>query len=236
MPGRGVLGPLALVAVGQQQHEARRLTPLVVGGHEEVVDDDLGAVGEVAELRLPRHQGVGGLHRVAVLETHRRVLRQQRVVDPEAPDVLAPEVGQRDPLLPRAVVDEHGVALAEGPAPGVLARQAHVGALEQDRPEGQSLAERPVHLALGHHPGPLVELAHQLGVHREALGHGVAAAARRSSSSRATPGGHGGAAHGRRRRGPAGRVGRGRRSGGSRPGPPAGGPGSPRGRVRPPRG
>ena len=80
-------------------------------------------------------------------------------------------MGERDPLLPRAVVDEHGVALAEGAPPGVLARQADVGALEQDRPQGERLAERPVHLAPGHHLGPLLELPQQLGVHGEALGH-----------------------------------------------------------------
>ena len=57
-PGRGVLGPLALVAVRQQQGEPGVLPPLVLGRDEEVVDDDLGAVHEVAELGLPGHEGV----------------------------------------------------------------------------------------------------------------------------------------------------------------------------------
>ena len=55
---RRVLGALALVAVRQQQHEAVVLVPLVLGGDEVLVDDDLGAVDEVAELRLPHHQRV----------------------------------------------------------------------------------------------------------------------------------------------------------------------------------
>ena len=59
-PGRGVLGALALVAVGQEQHQAGMLAPLVLGGDEEVVDDDLGAVDEVAELGLPGHQARPG--------------------------------------------------------------------------------------------------------------------------------------------------------------------------------
>ena len=81
--GRGVLGALALVAVGQQQDQAGLLAPLVLGGHQEVVDDDLGAVPEVAELGLPGHQIVDGLDRVAVLEAHAGVLGQQRVADGE---------------------------------------------------------------------------------------------------------------------------------------------------------
>ncbi len=63
------------------------------------------------------------------------------------------------------------MALAEGPPPGVLPRQADVGALEQHRSERQGLAQRPVHLAVGHHLGPLLELPEQFRMHGEALGH-----------------------------------------------------------------
>ena len=83
--GGGVLGALALVAVGQQEHDAGGLAPLLLGRDDEVVDHDLRAVGEVAELRLPGDEGVGRLDRVAVLETEHRVLREQRVTDGEAP-------------------------------------------------------------------------------------------------------------------------------------------------------
>ena len=69
---RRVLGALALVAVRQQQHEPVVLTPLVLGGDDELVDDDLGAVDEVAELRLPHHQRVGVGVGVAVLVTRAR--------------------------------------------------------------------------------------------------------------------------------------------------------------------
>ena len=78
-----VVGALALVAVRQQQRQRRLLAPLHLAGGDELVDDRLGAVDEVAELRLPQHQRVGVLHRVAVLEAHRRVLAEQRVVHEE---------------------------------------------------------------------------------------------------------------------------------------------------------
>ena len=78
-----------------------------------------------------------GIDRVPVLEAHHRVLREQRVVDPEPPRPVA-QMGQGHPLRAGVVVDEDGVALAEGAPPGVLARQAHVGALEDQGPEGQA--------------------------------------------------------------------------------------------------
>ena len=145
--GRGVLGPLALVAVGQEQDESGVLAPLVLGGHQEVVDDDLRTVDEVAELGLPGHQGPGGLDRVAVLEAHRRVLRQERVADREAPGRarlaahglhVLPQVGEGHALVAGGVVDEHGVALAERAPAGVLAGQAHVDPREEQRPKARA--------------------------------------------------------------------------------------------------
>ena len=98
MRARRVVGTLALVAVREQQHDARALAPLLLGRRDELVDDGLRAVGEVAELGLPQHERVGALDRVAVLEAHRRVLAEQRVVDPELRLVVG-EVRERQPLL-----------------------------------------------------------------------------------------------------------------------------------------
>src|SRR5581483_5988147 len=52
----GVLRPLAFVAVRQQQHQSGEQAPLVLARGDELVNDDLRAVGEVPELRLPQHQ------------------------------------------------------------------------------------------------------------------------------------------------------------------------------------
>ena len=72
----GVLRPLAFVAVRQQHDDAGEQTPLVLAGGDELVDDDLRAVGEVAELRLPEHQRLGIVAAEAVLEAeHRRLPR-----------------------------------------------------------------------------------------------------------------------------------------------------------------
>jgi len=66
--GRGVLRPSTIEAVREEHHEAGLAHPLGLRAREELVDDDLGAVGEVAELSLPHGKHAGGLERVAVLE------------------------------------------------------------------------------------------------------------------------------------------------------------------------
>ena len=79
-----MLGALSLVAVRQEQDEAVRLAPLLLRAGQELVDDDLRAVQEVAELRLPHHERAMLGHRVAELEAHHRRFREQAVVHLEA--------------------------------------------------------------------------------------------------------------------------------------------------------
>src|SRR5207249_4477590 len=89
-----VLGALALVAVREEQHEAAHALPLRLRAGEELVDDHLRAVDEVAELRLPDDQParVGEAH--AELEAEDGVLGQHAVDDAErhlvAPGAPAP--------------------------------------------------------------------------------------------------------------------------------------------------
>ncbi len=52
-PRAGVFGTLALEAVRQQEHDAAEMPPLLFGTDDELIDDHLGRVGEVAELGLP---------------------------------------------------------------------------------------------------------------------------------------------------------------------------------------
>ena len=94
-PRRRVLRARSLVAVRQQQGQARGLPPLGEAGDEELVDDDLGPVDEVAVLRLPQDERLGGGDRVAVLEAEAGVLGQRRVVELEA-GARAGQVLERD--------------------------------------------------------------------------------------------------------------------------------------------
>src|SRR6185312_750421 len=52
-PRGGMLGPGSFVAVRQEEHEAAVALPLRLAGADELNDDDLGAIGEVAVLALP---------------------------------------------------------------------------------------------------------------------------------------------------------------------------------------
>ena len=74
---------LALVPVGQQQHDRGVLLPLGATRGDELIDDHLRDVREVAVLSLTEHERVGCVYAVAVLEAERPRLGQRTVVDGE---------------------------------------------------------------------------------------------------------------------------------------------------------
>ena len=165
-----MLGALALVAVRQQQGEPRREPPLGQPGAQELVDDDLRAVDEVAELRLPEHQRLGRRRAVAVLEAQGGELAQRAVVQLERRERAGQPLHRREPLAGGGVV-QHQVALAERAALGVLPGEPDRHAFGEQRGERQRLGVRPVDAALGpQRRAPPLELLAELGVHREALG------------------------------------------------------------------
>ena len=150
-PGAGVLGALALEAVRQQQDEAAQPRPLVLGAGDELVDDHLGRVEEVAELRLPGHETLGVVEAVAVLEAEHAGFGERAVEDLDA-GLVGGEVLQRRVGAAIFHVVEHGVAVAERAAGGVLAGEADAKALGRQGGEGQGLAGGPIEraLAAGH--------------------------------------------------------------------------------------
>src|SRR5204863_746208 len=79
-----VIRSLPFVRMRQQQDQRWLLPPLDPRRYDELVDDHLRAVDEVAVLRLPDHQPRRLLHVVAVLEPQRRILRERAVVHLEA--------------------------------------------------------------------------------------------------------------------------------------------------------
>ena len=77
----GVFRALAFVAVRQQQHQAGKQFPLVFAGADELIDDCLRDVDEVAELRFPQDQRFGIVAAVAVFEAHHAGFGESGVVD-----------------------------------------------------------------------------------------------------------------------------------------------------------
>ncbi len=77
----GVLRSLPFISMRQQQHQPAQQSPFVFCRGKKLIDDDLRAVGEVAKLRFPQHQGFRIIAAEAILETHHSRLRQHGVVD-----------------------------------------------------------------------------------------------------------------------------------------------------------
>src|SRR4029077_4908695 len=115
----GVLGARTLVPVRQEQRQARGLSPLGETRDDELVDDHLCGVDEVAELRLPQDERLRRLLAVAVLEAEARELRQRAVVELERRLRLGQALDRAHGLARARIVQDH-VPLAERTALGVL--------------------------------------------------------------------------------------------------------------------
>ncbi|MPL74173.1 hypothetical protein SDC9_19983 [bioreactor metagenome] len=146
--GRAVLGALALEAVRQQADEARHAQPLAFARVDELVEHDLRAVGEVAELGFPQGKRVRFSQRIAILEAEHRIFRQHRV-DDLVTRLTRLDVVERVVAFFGGLVDEGGMPLREGAAGAVLAGQAHREPLGEQRAEGQRLGGRPVEAGAG---------------------------------------------------------------------------------------
>src|SRR6185312_7461004 len=112
---RGMLRPLPFIAMRQEHHEARHAQPLGLARADELVDDDLRAIGEIAELRFPQHEGVRIGKTVAIFESQHRLLRERAVDDLER-RLSGTDMIDRDVALLGLLIDEDGVTLREGAA------------------------------------------------------------------------------------------------------------------------
>ena len=115
-----MLRPLALIAMRQQHGEARHAQPLAFTGRDELVEHNLRAIGEVAELGFPDGERVGLGQRVAIFEAKNRLFREHGVDGVDLDLLVLHQVIERRVALLVVLVDEHGVALREGAALHVL--------------------------------------------------------------------------------------------------------------------
>ena len=150
-----MLRPLALIAVRQEQRQATQSSPLGFAGADELIDDHLGPVCEIAELAFPDREGVGRGRCVAIFETEHSLFRQQRVDDAECIGPVG-QVFQRRVLAVVDLVMQYRVPVEESTAAAVLPNQAAVKAFLDDRGIGHRLGESPIHINLGtRHPRTL---------------------------------------------------------------------------------
>ena len=169
-PRARVLWPLPFVAVRQQQDQAAVTLPLGLAADQELIDDHLRPVDEVAELCFPEDQRAGRIPGIAEIKAEHRRFGQQAVVDAER-CLLGPEGVQRVEGLAGAGIEEHRMALAERAAARILAAEANVRPLQEQRPERQGFGKRPVNRpALFHLLAPHLQLPGNLGMDLEVLG------------------------------------------------------------------
>ena len=139
-------GPWPSYPCGSSMHQAARLSPLLFAAGNELVDHDLRAVGEIAELRFPDHQRQRLGHAVAELEAQHGVLAERAVEHVEA-RLVGRDVLHRHVALAGLGIVERQVALAERAAAGILAAEPHRRAFQRQRAERQRFAEGPVQIA-----------------------------------------------------------------------------------------
>ena len=166
-----MLRSLAFVAVGEQEDEAGRLAPFGFAGGDELVDDDLGAIGEVAELGFPEGQGERIAERIAEFEAHDAVFAEGGVVDFES-RLFRVEVLHGGEDFARLVVEVFEVALGEGATSGVLAGKADGRSFEDEGPEGEGLAHGPIGDAAIEEGAPVVDELLEFGMEVKVAGEG----------------------------------------------------------------
>src|SRR5713226_7987323 len=167
----GMLRSLALVAVRQKHHETGRQIPFIFAGADELVDDDLRAVGEITELRFPQNERLRIVAAETVFETEAAGLGKRRVVN-LAESLLFGEMREREVVVLRLRVNEHRVALAERAALRVLPREANGIAFEKYGAERQHLGKTIIDgtLAMPHFRA-LLEKLRDFRMEVKSLGH-----------------------------------------------------------------
>ena len=145
-----VLGPLALVPVRQQQHEAVSAGPTCLRAGQELVDDHLRAVEEVAELRLPHHEARGGRPpRSRTRSPSPRLPRAElSCTSKRVPAARAPAAARTPCRCARRRARRGAARTCRGPSPGPPAAPARPRAAACPRRSASAAAQSHVALAL----------------------------------------------------------------------------------------
>jgi len=80
-PRAGMLGAHALEAMRQQEHEAGELLPFVFAAGDELIDDWLRDIPEIAELCFPQNERAGAIEAETVFESEHAGFAERAVDD-----------------------------------------------------------------------------------------------------------------------------------------------------------
>src|ERR1039457_2824459 len=140
---RGVLRTLTFITVRKEQRDAGQPAPLGFPRTDELVDDHLRSVAEIAELAFPNRQATRLCGGVAVLETHHRLFGQYRIGYRER-GLVGGHVLQRNIAPPRGLVVQHRMAVKERAPSAVLPGKTHQAALLKQAGVSETLRAAPV--------------------------------------------------------------------------------------------
>src|SRR5438067_10398490 len=115
-----MFGSLSFVAVRKEQHDAAGALPFGFGGNNELIDDRLRTVCEIAELRLPQTQHVGIVERVSIIESEHSSFREETVINANA-ILLFGQVHQGNIGFARLLIVQNRMARAERAPRTILA-------------------------------------------------------------------------------------------------------------------
>src|SRR5262245_27430424 len=132
----GMLRPLSLIAVRQEQPQADGLLPLGLSACDELVDDHLRPIGEVAKLGFPQHQCQGIGHAVAEFKPEHSGFGEEAVIDLEL-CLSWSEMLKRQILPAVNLVEQYAMALAECASPAVLPAQTDRRSFDDQGSKGQ---------------------------------------------------------------------------------------------------
>ena len=116
----GMFGTLTFIAVRKQQHNPTRPLPFRFRRDDELIDNGLRAIGEIAELRFPQTKHLRIIERVTVIEPEHRSLREWTVVNANARLFLG-EMHERHVRFARLCVVKNRVPRAKSAARAILA-------------------------------------------------------------------------------------------------------------------
>jgi len=146
----GMLGAHTLEAVRQQEHEATELLPFVFAARDELIDDWLRDIPEIAELRFPKDEGARAIEAETIFESEHARFAERAVDDFNGAGVR--KMLQREIFFARFVIVQNGVAMAEGAALAVLATQADAIVLGRETGEGERFGGGPIERVLRRWP------------------------------------------------------------------------------------
>ena len=141
--GGGVFRALAFIPMRQQQHDATGARPLRFAGRDELVDDDLRAVGEIAELRFPHHKCGRVVERVTVFKPEDRRFRK-RTIEHIKRGLSGVDPVERAERFAGFLVVIRRVPVGERSASAVLPTKSDQVPFENQRTERERLPGAPI--------------------------------------------------------------------------------------------